>query len=121
MEKKLYDTGLVDQMSRGNKDFVKQVLRVFVEDGRLCLQTIKTGLEEVDYEKVKKEAHSMKSSLKLLKMEELADMIIEMEEIADTRGDIARLNNLYGVFEKQLTLCFEQIVDDLEKTTDNKQ
>ncbi len=121
MNKTLYDTGLVDQMSRGNKSFVKEVLRVFVEDGRLSLQAIKTGLEEQDYEKVKKEAHSMKSSLKLLKMDELADIIIEIEEIADTRGEIARLNNLYGVLEKQLMLCFEQINDDLEKTIDNSQ
>lgn len=109
MTKKLYSTELIEQMSRGNKDFVKQVLEVFTEDGVASLNAIQEGISQSDHEKIKSEAHSLKSSIKLLKIEKILCVILEIEKKAEKQQDINQIKTLFKRLEKTLLLTIEQI------------
>lgn len=109
MTKKLYSTELIEQMSRGNKDFVKQVLEVFVEDGVNSLDAIQEGITRSDHEKIKSEAHSLKSSIKLLKIEKILCIILEIEKKAENQHSIDQIKALFEKLEKTLLLTIEQI------------
>ncbi len=106
---KLYSTELIEQMSRGNKDFVKQVLEVFTEDGVNSLNAIKEGITQSDHEKIKSEAHSLKSSIKLLKIEKILCIILEIEKKAEKQDSIDKIQPLFEKLEKTLLLAIEQI------------
>ena len=114
MKKIAYDTSLVEQMSRGNRDFVVQILQVFTEDAPLALEKIRDGMQRGDMQKVRSEAHSLKSSVKLLQVQGLTETVISIEELADSGGDKEGLRKQVDKLSEDLPLLIEQILNDIK-------
>lgn len=114
MKRIAYDTSLVEQMSRGNRDFVVQILQVFTEDAPVALQKIRDGMHTGDMHLVRSEAHSLKSSVKLLKVEGLTETVTAIEELAESGGDRAELQKQVDRLEEELPQLIQQILKDIK-------
>lgn len=70
------------EMAGGDLGFVIDILKIFVEDAPLTLKNIETGLSNPDYESVKISVHKLKSSVKVLGVEKLAEFAQQLEDDA---------------------------------------
>lgn len=113
MSEKHYDSELIRQMSRGNPQFVRQMLLVFVEDAPQSLEKIRQGIENRDYEAIRKQAHSLKSSIDLLHINRSKTIVRQIEELSHDRRSIEEIKTLYLSMESNINEVIEAIHRDL--------
>lgn len=113
MSDKPYNTELISQMSRGNPHFVRQMLLVFAEDAPKNLEKIRRGIQDSDYQTIKKEAHSLKSSIDLLKIDKSQVIVRQIEEFSLEKMPIEEIESLFLVMEANITEVIDTIHRDL--------
>ncbi len=113
MSDKPYNTELISQMSRGNPHFVRQMLQVFAEDAPKNLEKIRQGIQASDYEAIKKEAHSLKSSIDLLQINKSKALVRQIEEFSLEKVDIEEIESLFLAMETEIAEVIDTIHRDL--------
>jgi len=113
MDEKLYDTELISKISRGNPNFIRQMLVVFTEDVPKSLDLIKHGIAENDHETIMRQAHSLKSSIDLLNISPSKSIVRQIEEYARAKDEIERIESLYLTMERDILTVIESINKDL--------
>lgn len=114
MENTLYDTQLVQQMSRGNTAFVNQILQVFTEDAAKALVHIKQGITEGDYDAIRNHAHSLKSSIDLLNISPLKTVVRQIEQSAKDQNSMAQIEPLFQILETHISEVIVAIKKDIK-------
>jgi HPt (histidine-containing phosphotransfer) domain-containing protein len=114
MENILYDTQLVQQMSRGNTVFVKQILLVFTEDAAKAVVFIKQGIEENNYEAIGNHAHSLKSSIDLLNINPLKTVVRQIEQLAKDQSSMSQIEPLFQILETHISEVIVAIKKDIQ-------
>ncbi len=114
MENSLYDTQLVRQMSHGNEAFLNQILQVFIEDAAKAVEIIKLGIEEGNFETVRNQAHSLKSSIDLLNVKSLKTVIREIEQLAKDQSSMSQIEPLSQILESHISEVIVAIKKDLQ-------
>ncbi len=109
----LYDTRLVRQMSRGNDAFVKQILIVFTEDAPKSVNIIRQGIQDNRHEIIRNQSHSLKSSIDLLEISALKNVIREIEQLAKDGASISHIEPLFLTLEAQIDEVLDAIKRDL--------
>ncbi len=110
----LYDSQLVQQMSRGNTAFVNQILQVFTEDAAQAVECIKLGMEENDYEAIRNYAHSLKSSIDLLNISLLKNVIRQIEQSAIDQSSMSQIEPLFQILESHISEVIVAIKKDIK-------
>ncbi|MGK7393132.1 MAG: Hpt domain-containing protein [Candidatus Cyclobacteriaceae bacterium M3_2C_046] len=77
---KLYDLSYIIETSRGNTDFVKKMIDLFIFITPESVQKIKQALRENDLDTIAKTAHKIKPSIKSLSINSLIDDIVKLEK-----------------------------------------
>lgn len=81
-EKKLYDLEKLKEASRGNDEFVKKMIRLFITQAGISLQQIQKAFEEKDFKTVKEVAHRIKPSLDNMGINSIKQEIRDIEMLA---------------------------------------
>ncbi len=84
-----------------NKDYMNEVLDIFLTSTPDLLQELKANIYSQRWEAACQTAHRLKSSVGLFKMQELLEIITRIETNA---RDKAQLDEMPGLFEKGMTL-----------------
>ncbi len=113
MAEPLYDTRLVRQMSRGNDAFVKQILIVFTEDAPKSVNMIRQGIQDKQHEIIRRQAHSLKSSVDLLDISALKNVIREIEQLAKDGAPISHIEPLFSTLDAHMDEVLDAIKRDL--------
>jgi two-component system, sensor histidine kinase len=113
MTEPTYDTKLIEKMSRGNKEFVKQILLVFTEDAPKAVEQIRQGIDNNDYATMKNQAHSLKSSIDLLNINSLKNIVREIEDYASKKESVSKIKPLYLTLESHVSAVIEAIKKEL--------
>lgn len=113
MTEKLYDTELIRQMSRGNPNFIRQMLLVFSEDAPKNLIKIRQGIQEADHEAIRKQAHSLKSSVDLLHIDKSKTLVRQIEEYAREKAALEKIESLFLAMEANISEVIETIHRDV--------
>ncbi|MCW3072879.1 MAG: hypothetical protein JWO44_2769 [Bacteroidetes bacterium] len=80
---KLLDLSWLMRLSGGDRKFVKEVLEIFIHDAPLELKKIEEGIRSKNYPQIRTSAHTMKSSVRLLGLnDKLGPVLDEMESLA---------------------------------------
>jgi HPt (histidine-containing phosphotransfer) domain-containing protein len=80
--KKLYNLDNIVRQSRGNPDFVKRMIRLFIEQMPVAVDEIKAALKEGDLETIGKTAHRIKPNIDNFGIEDLKKDIRTIEALA---------------------------------------
>ena len=100
-------------MSRGNPHFVRQMLLVFAEDAPKNLEKIRQGIHDRDHEAIRKQAHSLKSSIDLLQINRSKAIVRQIEEFSLEKVDIEEIESLFLAMEANITEVIDTIHRDL--------
>lgn len=82
VENKLYDLGKLMEASRGNDEFVKKMIRLFITQANISLQQIQKAFAEKDFKTVKEIAHRFKPSIDNMGINSLKQEIRDIEMLA---------------------------------------
>ncbi len=87
-EAELVDLSYVYELADGRKEFVHQLLSIFLENTPPAVTELERLVKETDdWESISKKAHFLKSSLGVVKVQGLHERLQEIETISRDRPD----------------------------------
>jgi PAS domain S-box-containing protein len=90
----LFSLTKLDEISRGNKEFVNRMIRLFLEQVPAATHEIMQAYRDHELEKVKAIAHRIKPTIDNLEIHSLKNEIREIETLAAKKKPSERLENL---------------------------
>ncbi len=103
----LYNLSILNEMSRGDSNFVLKMLQLFVDSIPENIKDLKNYLKEKDYYKIKRIVHKLKPMITNLKIENLYETIKKIE-----------LSEITKEYKTQLTFLVLEVCEILNKTCD---
>lgn len=112
------DISMLYEISDNDKNFILTMVRTFLKNMPVTLQNLEQGLNNKDWEQVYKAAHSAKSSLSVLKIKQMLDLVLQIEENALNK---INLDNVPALADKikQTFFFAEQILIEKCREKDN--
>ena len=83
---KVVDLTYVNDLSRGNKEFLKEMISVFLEENPQEIKTIEKAVEEKDYEVIKNTAHKLKSTIPFIGLDKIVGNDVSVMEALAANG-----------------------------------
>lgn len=105
-----YDLTQLKSIAKGNEQFVRQMLEVFIHQGPETVKLIKQSYENNEMEQVKKLAHKLKPSIDMMGIQAITGDIRTIESKALEMGKHA---DLWALIEKVDTVIAD-VVDQLK-------
>lgn len=93
-ENVLVDLSMLYDISPNDKNFINKMVKTFLKHMPETLHKLEQGLNNQDWENVYKAAHSAKSSLSIIKIGQMLDWIVQIEENAKNRISLESLPDL---------------------------
>lgn len=115
MSTKLYDLQFVEEMSGGNEEFIKQLIELFIESVPESVQNINTYYQTDNHDKLCREIHKLKSTIRTVRIPAFAEEIDEMEKLSKTGENPKRLKELIFKFNEVVPAAVEQLKDELKE------
>ena len=100
----IYSLRQLEELSRGNQNFVHKMIAVFKEETPKSLKSLMDALERKDYEGISNAAHKMKASISMMEIHSITAEIQLIENLSRERTDI-----------EQLPLLIDKVVNVCEK------
>ena len=108
---KLYDITSIREML-GDEEEVKRMMSIFLESTPVSLQDMNEGLRDDDADKLARNAHKMKASLDMLKVNDLYDDVRKIDK--DFKVEEIPQDQLETIVEK-MNSVLEQVFDQLRE------
>ncbi len=93
---KITDPSFLISFAGNNVEKQKKYINIFIDNAPKLLTQIKTGLEEKNYENVKIAAHSLKTQLRYMGVNEEISHVYELEQMASHGHKHNEMQNLYN-------------------------
>lgn len=91
------DVGILYDVAGNDKNFIYRTINTFLKKMPDTLNKIQQGINNLDWDNVSTSAHSAKSSLSVIKVGEMLDWIIQLEDNAKSK---ANLDSVPGLVKK---------------------
>lgn len=112
-EESLYSLEKLNQISRGNKAFIKKIVNIFISETEKTVKIFNQAFVDQDFEEIKKVAHKMKPVIDQLSISILQEEIRELEKLAIQKEDGLRIESIIQNYSKIMNL----VAKDLQKKT----
>jgi HPt (histidine-containing phosphotransfer) domain-containing protein len=102
MEEKIKSGNVVDlsylnDLSRGNKVFIKEMLSIFIAENPAEMNAIENAINEVNYDLIRSTAHKLKSTIPFIGLDKIVGSdVAEMESLAFNRSDIEQIKTHFS-------------------------
>jgi HPt (histidine-containing phosphotransfer) domain-containing protein len=103
------DLNYLKSMSGSDPNFIREMIDLFreqIDEYKLIMPEL---LEKKDYESLSKIAHKAKSSVAVMGMTEVADLLKELELLAQEEIDVERYESLVAHFLSQSELAIREL------------
>ncbi|RFC55047.1 PAS domain S-box protein [Brumimicrobium aurantiacum] len=107
----LYDLSTIEKMSRGNQEFVKKMITIFISIAKENTEILKKALEENDVLTIEKTAHKIKPSIDQMGITSLKDVVRKLEKIENLQISQQEVKDMVN----QLSATLSRIVNELEE------
>lgn len=110
----LYDLSMIESISGGDQQFIKQMVKLFLDNMPQNIEILKRSVEDENWEQMWKTAHKMKSTIDSLNIVELKQEIRAIELSGKKLEGLELIPSIVQKVEKVLQDC----MDDLQKKYD---
>lgn len=107
----LVDLTNLEKTMRGNKKVILETLEIFLQHLPENLDGIVEGVAQENFAMIRRNAHTMKSSVSILGISKIQSLLEEMERLAASESDMARMIEL----KNELTLLSGHSVKEIEQ------
>ena len=104
MSDKLYNLKKLNEISQGDNEFVRDMLATFVENVTNDVSLIQSLQITEDWTAIAETAHKLASNFAYLGANKLHDLAAEIEK------NVINDNNLAGIADKTVKLCYDGII-----------
>lgn len=108
----LYDLSTVKELGRGSKDFITTTIRLFLDTTPSIVEAVKHASDKNNLEEIKSQAHKLKSTANLFKMEKVLELIDKLEN-SNESIDEAELNETIFSLEIIINNVRASLTDEL--------
>lgn len=115
--KPLFDLSYLIEISGGDADFIKEMVRLFIEQTTTTLIQIDNALATEDFDRVSKLAHKIKSSIDNMGIKSASEKIRSLETAASNMPDVESLNKLFNDISTVLNCVNMQLLKTIEVTS----
>ncbi len=102
MSNKLYDLSILYDYVSGDKDFMRELIHIFIETAPRDTKLLNDTCKSSDYDSAVQLAHKLKSSIRTIGITSLTDLIYEIEMDARNRVDINTICDKISRFNETL-------------------
>lgn len=107
----LLDLTYLTQISNGNKEFIDEILDLFVVQIPDELSRIEKAIAKKDFKVIQSVSHKLKSSVPMAGLDEkLSPLLSEMEELGETRTGLAEIKKAFNIVKHA---CF-QVIEEIK-------
>jgi HPt (histidine-containing phosphotransfer) domain-containing protein len=103
------DLNYLKTMSGGDPKFIREMIDLFREQIDEYKSIMPSLLDNKDYESLSKVAHKAKSSVAVMGMNEVADLLKELEILANERKEVGRYESMISYFLEQSDLALREL------------
>lgn len=96
-------------MSDGDKVFVDKMVSLFMELTPELMNRLNLAIESMDYKEIKLTAHKMISSIDMMGIDSLKQIVRSLEAMASQKADMAEIKLSADFLEKTLLTVMDQI------------
>ncbi|WP_395059582.1 histidine kinase [Flavobacterium sp.] len=107
-----YNLAKVYAISDDDKDFVLQLINLFIEEVPLDVEQIKVGINAKDHSHTYGYAHKVKPTLDLLGMEASFEEILQIEQWTKDKGKKKEIKEIYKSMSARIDLALAEIKKD---------
>ena len=106
---KIIDLNYLSAIAKGNRDFVKEMVSIFLADNPLELKSLENSIKEPNFEKIRSVAHKLKSTLPFIGIDKLIGKeVLEIESMAGTQSDLPGIEER---FKKVKEVCEKACIE----------
>jgi HPt (histidine-containing phosphotransfer) domain-containing protein len=106
---KIVDLTYLSEMSDNNVDLIKEMIDIFKEQVPEFITDMKNYFEKKEYFSLGLVAHKAKSSVYILGMKDLADMLKRFELLSKAEEEVDKYEGFINKFENQCNLAIEEL------------
>ncbi len=92
----------IENMGRGRREFIREMIELFLEQNPRDLMELETALRKSDYPSIASVSHRLKTPMGFMGLKHLAEELNAMETLAASTGDLDQINRL---FDKVKATC----------------
>jgi HPt (histidine-containing phosphotransfer) domain-containing protein len=107
-----YNLAKVYAISDDDKDFVLQIINLFVEEVPEDLKQLKEGIKEKDHGKAYSFAHKTKPTLDLLGMEAAHEEILQIEQWTKNEGKKKEIKEIFKSLSNRVDAALAEVKKD---------
>jgi CheY-like chemotaxis protein len=108
-DNKLYDLGMIQSVSGGDKAFIKKMILLFIETVPQNVQELVDATERKNWEQVSKMAHKLKSTVDSMGIRTIHDQIRSVEMNAKNQEHLDLMPNMVRQVESVVSVCIQQL------------
>ncbi len=110
--KKLYNLNSLHNLSRGNNEFVKKMVSIFIQQTNTTLEKIDLAIATKNYIEVSQLIHKIKPSIEGIGVISISDAVKKLEKIAKETEDVEQIESLYTSIKNILIIVIEQLKEN---------
>jgi HPt (histidine-containing phosphotransfer) domain-containing protein len=93
---KITDLEYLNQISKGNKKFAEEMIKIFLAENPSEIDALQKCIEERNFPLIKAAAHKLKSTMPFVGLDKiLGNEVAEMEMLAESGQDIERIEKIF--------------------------
>ena len=112
VEEPMYSLKYLLEGSDGDEEFLKMMIGMFVESTPSAIQSMHNGLAQSDWDKIRQEAHKLRSHLRYFGMIQAAILTEEIERTATHNPGELILKELIGKVDLICQTCVRQLSEE---------
>jgi len=102
------DLEYLKSVSRGDKNFETDMIRSFSEQVPAELSELKSAIEHLDYRKISSLAHSLKSTVSYLGMQQLTPLLQQIEKESENETAIDDISNNFALIHSTCQIALKE-------------
>ncbi len=106
---KLYNLAILNTMSRGDKDFVKKMVSIFISQTQDVIAKVEEALLKDDFLLVSQLIHKVKPSIESMGIVTIIDDVKKLEKLAKESNDYERVDKLFLHIKTVLLTTISQL------------
>lgn len=112
---KLYNLTALQNLSRGNDEFVVKMIAIFVEQTTDTIEKSAIAIRKEDFKEVSRMIHKIKPSVESLGITSIISEIKLLEKTAEQAKDKEQIRDLFAIVKEVLEQTVLQLIDHIKK------
>lgn len=111
MDYKIIKPSSLLESMMGNLDVVKQMISMYLNEGRQDFQDLKTAVDNEDYVEIKSKAHHIKPTMEYIGASEIRLQFQELESLATSKAPTTQIHTHFHNLEREFNAAMQELTD----------